>query len=300
MTIPESARPLVDRLLERCTFPEAGSHLHAAVSGGADSTALLVLACAAGCRVTAHHVDHGLRPESAAEGDVVASLCDRFGAAFVAHQVAVEPGSNLEERARIARYSVLPDQVATGHTLDDRAETMLINLVRGAGRGGLSPHTDRTRHPIIALRRAETVELCDALGCAVVHDPSNADPAHLRNRIRSEVLPLLDAVAGRDVAAVLDRQAERLADEDRLLDRLADELDPTDAKALAAADPALARRAIRNWIMRTWSRGHPPGGGSVERVLEVARGSAVSTQIEGGQRVHRSAQRLTLEPPSVM
>lgn len=295
--IPESARPFVDRLLERCTFGAPGVAIACAVSGGADSSALLVLATAAGCRVTAHHVDHGLRPESAAEATVVAELASRFDAAFVAHTVHVEPGANLEARARAARYSVLPADVATGHTLDDRAETMLINLLRGAARGGLSPHTDRDRHPIIGLRRAETEALADALDLAVVHDPSNDDPAHLRNRVRAELLPLLDDLAGRDVAAVLDRQADVFAEEDALLDELAAEIDPTDALALAAAHPALARRAVRNWISDTWSRPHPPSGGSVERILEVARGSAVSTQIEGGQRIHRRAQRLRLLPP---
>jgi tRNA(Ile)-lysidine synthase len=286
-------------LLARCTFPDAGTSLDCAVSGGPDSTALLVLAVAAGCRVTAHHVDHGLRDGSADEAELVRRTAQRFGAEFVGHRVVVAPGSNLEARARAARYGVLPTVIATGHTLDDRAETMLLNLLRGAARTGLSPHRDRARHPILSLRRAETQALCHELGLDTVDDPTNADPAHLRNRVRHEAMPLLDELAGRDLAPILDRQADVFADEDGLLDALAAEIDPTDALAVAAAHPALARRAIRNWITASWNRGHPPGGESVERVLRVAHGSAVATQIEGGQRVHRTGQRLRLEPPSV-
>ena len=298
--IPEQARPLVEELLDRTTLPPAGSRLHCAVSGGPDSTALLVLATEAGCSVTAHHVDHGLRPGSADEADVVAGLADRFGASFHSHRVVVEPGPNLEARARKARYAVLPRDVVTGHTLDDRAETVLINLLRGAGRRGLSPHTDRTRHPLIDLRRRETVELCARIGLVTVTDPSNDDRRHLRNRVCAELLPLLQDVSNRDLAPVLARQADLLGEEDMLLDELAAGIDPTDARQLAAAPAPLARRAIRRWIIEAGSQDHPPAGGSVERVLEVARGSAVSTQIEGGQTVHRSAQRLRLEPPSVM
>lgn len=298
--VPASARPLVEQLLERCAFPEPGTPLACAVSGGPDSSALLVLAVAAGCQVTAHHVDHGLRPDSAAEAELVRALADRFDAEFVGHTVRVAPGSNLEARARQARFSVLPDTVATGHTLDDQAETMVINLLRGAARTGLSPHLDTDRHPIIGLRRAETHQVCSVLDLDIVRDPTNDDPAFLRNRVRHEALPLLEEIANRDLAPLLARQASLMGDEDMLLDALAAEIDPTDALAVAAAHPALARRAIRNWIAASWTRGHPPAGQSVERVLEVARGSAVSTQIEGGQRIHRTAQRMRLEPPSVM
>lgn len=297
--IPESARPLVDRLLSTCTLPAPGEPIECAVSGGPDSSALLVLAVAAGCQVTAHHVDHGLRAGSSSEAHTVRALATRFGATFVGHRVHVEPGSNLEARARDARYSVLPAGIATGHTLDDRAETVLINLVRGAGRRGLSPHRDRRRHPIINLRRSDTHELVDRLDLDIVDDASNRDARFLRNRVRHEVLPLLDDVAGRDIAALIDQQADLLGDEDDLLDSLAGAVEPTDARALTAAHPALARRAIRNWLITTPGRTHPPSAADIERVLAVARGEAVATQIGGGQRVHRREQRLTLNPASL-
>jgi tRNA(Ile)-lysidine synthase len=270
--------PSVDDLLERCTFPDKDEDLHCAVSGGADSAALLILARAAGCAVTAHHVDHGLRPGSASEAQVVRDLAARFGAEFVAHRADITPGSNLEARARQARFACLPDKVATGHTLDDRAETMLINLLRGAARTGLSPLSDPQRHPIVALRRLETQALCRSLGVSVVVDPSNDDPAFVRNRVR-------------------DRQADLLGSEDEFLDSLAAEIDPTDAKAVALAPTVLARRALRMFITSEWPRDHPPAVDSVDRVLEVARGIAVSCELEGGHRVHRTNQRLRLESP---
>jgi tRNA(Ile)-lysidine synthase len=285
--LPEAAR--LAELLARCSFPAAGTDVTCAVSGGADSLALLVLAVEAGCRVTAVHVDHGLRPGSAAEADVVAAVARSRGAAFRAERVTVAPGPNLEARARAARYAVLPPGVLTGHTADDQAETVLVNLLRGSGLDGLAGMRAEG-HPLLRIRRAETQALCTALGLTPVEDPTNASPAHRRNRIRHELLPLLDAIADRDVAALLARQASTLRDEAGLLDALARALDPTDARALAAAPAALARRAVRLWL----TCGYPPDAGAVERVLAVARGEAVACDVGGGRRVERSGQRLRL------
>lgn len=291
------ADSLTRSLLDRCAFPAPGTPLDCAVSGGADSSALLLLAVAAGCNVTAHHVDHGLREESGDEAQVVAALATRVGADFVAHQCVVAPGSNLEARARRARFGLLPDGVVTGHTLDDRAETALINLLRGAARTGLSPLADTDRHPIVGLRRTETEALCRALDVQPVEDPSNNDPAFVRNRVRHELLPLLNDIGQRDVAAVLDRQADVLGSEDAFLDSLAATIDARDAKAVAAAPVVLARRALRQFIMSEWPREHPPAVDSVDRVLDVARGTVTSCEIEGGHRVHRTNQRLRLQEP---
>jgi tRNA(Ile)-lysidine synthase len=269
------------------------------VSGGPDSLALLVLARAAGCTVTAVHVDHGLRPGSADEAEVVRVAAVRFGAAFRSETVRVEPGPNLEARARAARYGVLPDGALTGHTADDQAETVLLNLLRGAGLNGLGGmHPER--RPIRRLRRTETHALCAAVLLDPVRDPSNDDPAFRRNRVRHELLPRLSDVAGRDVVPVLARQADVLRDEALLLDELAAELDPTDAKALARAPVPLARRAVRNWVRAAQGgdERHPPDGATVERVLAVARGDAIACEVGGGWRVERHRQRLQLVPPA--
>lgn len=282
----------LDALLPRCDLPPAGTAVTCAVSGGADSLALLALAASAGCQVTAVHVDHGLRPGSEREADVVADAARRFGAAFRPERVAVEPGPNLEARARVARYAVLPPDVLTGHTADDQAETVLLNLLRGAGLDGLRGFRPEGR-PIRRLRRAETAALCAELGLVPVVDPSNADPAFRRNRVRHELLPLAEAIAERDLADVLARQADLLRADGALLDALAAALDPTDARALAAAPEPLARRAVRAWL-RTGPECHPPDAATVARVLDVARGSAVATEVGGGRSVRRRAGRLSI------
>jgi tRNA(Ile)-lysidine synthase len=274
-------------MLERCTFP-AGD-VTCAVSGGADSLALLVLAVRAGCRVTAVHVDHGLRPGSAAEAGVVRAAAERYGAAFRAETVDVGPGPNLEARARAARYAVLPPDVLTGHTADDQAETVLLNLLRGAGLDGLAGMRSGGTHPILALRRAETEALCRDEGLTPLVDPTNADPAHRRNRVRHELIPLLNDIAQRDVVPILARQAALLRDEADALDDSG--LDPTDARALAAAPPALARRALRRWL----TTDHPPDAATVERVMAVARNQALATDVGAGRSVRRTNNVLRLE-----
>jgi tRNA(Ile)-lysidine synthase len=295
-------RPIISTadLLPRCVFPEAGTAVTCAVSGGADSLALLALATAAGLRVTAIHVDHGLRPGSATEAEVVARSAKAFGAQYRSERADVAPGPNLEARARAARYAVLPAGVFTGHTADDQAETVLLNLLRGAGLDGLAGIRRDGRRPLLDLRRRETQALCASLGLKPVHDPSNDDLLFRRNRIRHEVLPLLDDVAERDVAAVLARQAELFAEASDLLVELAATVDPTDAAAIRAAPLALSRVAIRSWL-RSIGDGHPPDGAAVARVLDVAAGRCRATDVGGGWRVARTEGRLRLErgSPSV-
>jgi tRNA(Ile)-lysidine synthase len=260
------------------------------VSGGADSLALLVLAVEARCAVTAIHVDHGLRPESGREAEVVATVAAQWGASFRGITVEVAPGPDLEARARRARYDALPPGVLTGHTADDQAETVLLNLLRGAGLDGLTGFGPE-RRPLRALRRRDTHKLCADLGIQPVHDQSNDDPRFRRNRVRHELVPLLDAIAERDVAGVLARQADHLRSDAALLDELSRALDPTDARALAAAPAPLAARAVRRWL-RDGPEMHPPDAATVARVLAVARGEAVACDVGGGRAVRRHAQRL--------
>lgn len=282
--------PLVNELLTKCTFAPSNSTIHCAVSGGADSVALLVLAAAHCPDVTAWHVDHGLRDGSASEARIVHDIAIALGAKFESRTVVIEAGSNLEARAREARFAVLPTDITTGHTADDQAETVLVNLLRGAGMRGMSGMQNGPSHPILQLRRNETVALCEALGISAFHDPSNDDDRFQRNRIRHEVLPLLQSISQRDVVSVIARQAELVRDDDALLDELASALDPTDAKAIAAAPQALARRALRMWLAHPY----PPDLATVERVLCVARGETPGCDVGGGRQVKRSQQRLKI------
>ena len=285
-------------LLARCRFPPAGTPVSCATSGGADSTALVVLAVAAGCTVTAIHVDHGLRPGSGDEAEVVARLCDRLGVAFRAERVGVADGSNLEARARAARYAVLPAGVLTGHTADDRAETMVLNLVRGAGPTGMAGIARSDQRPLLDLRRAETRELCRALELTPVVDPTNADPRFARNRVRHEVLPLLSAIGDRDPVPVLVRQADLFAQLAEAVAHAATAIDPTNAAAVAEAPGALAGAAVQSWLRSCGvGDGAVVDAGAVERVLAVARKERVATEVAGGWRVARSAGRLSVTAP---
>ena len=277
-------------LLTRCNFPRPGEQINCAVSGGQDSMAMLLLAVLNGCQVTAFHVDHSLRPGSDQEANTVAKIVKQLGAEFVSKTIAVEPGSNLEARARDARYAVLPRDIATGHTADDQAETLLINLLRGAGLQGLAGMQKNFNHPILNLRRSETERLCQDLAIKCVNDPSNSDLKFLRNQVRHQLMPLMNDISQRDVAPILARQAELFRDDAQVLDELAKQIDPTDAKAVADAPLALARRAIRNWLTDVY----PPDAATVERVLDVARGKTTACEIGMNREVRRSQQRLQI------
>ena len=279
----------------RCRFPTRGP-VTCAVSGGPDSLALLVLACDADLDVTAVHVDHGLRPDGGSEAAVVADAAGRFGAAFRSERAGVRPGGDLEARARTARRHLLGPDALYGHTADDQAETVLLALLRGSGLDGVAAMRSE-HHPLLALRRAETHALCAELGLEPVRDPTNDDPRFRRNRVRAEVLPLLDDVADRDVVPLLCRFAGLARNDVDLLDHLASGLDATDARALASAPAPLAGRAVRGWLRGLLPGGHPPDAAAVQRVLAVARGEGAGTEVAGGVRVRRREQRLRADGP---
>jgi len=275
-------------------------------SGGPDSLALLAFAVDAGLDPIAVHVDHGLRPESGDEAVFVAATAERLGARFHAERVALDPGPNLEARARDARYRALEraraavgaTSVLVGHTADDQAETVLLNILRGsasAGLGGMSGRRGCVSRPLLGLRRAETAAVCAALGVTPIADPMNDDRAFRRVRIRHEVLPALERAAGRDLVPVLVRQADVLRDESGFLDELARAAWPgaageASAAGLASLPPVLARRAVRCWLGPP-----PPALDEVERVLAVAGGEARATELGGGRRIARSRGQLRVE-----
>lgn len=224
--------------LGELTGPEPG-RVGIAVSGGPDSLALLLLAHRALGEVAAATVDHRLRPESAAEADHVATVCDRLGIAHQTLTVTRPITGNLQARAREARYALLEDWrerlgldwIATAHHADDQLETMVMRLLRGSGIDGLAairPVNDRVIRPLLGFRRAELEAVVEASGFAAVDDPSNADPRFDRVRLRRALARL----AGIDPA-----RAARSAD------------------ALREASDALAWSAEREWQERATSVG---------------------------------------------
>jgi tRNA(Ile)-lysidine synthase len=253
--------------------------------------AMLFLAARSSLEITAYHVDHGLRPGSAEEGQLVNALCQRLGAAFVQLRADLADGPNLEARARDARRALLPPGVLTGHTADDQAETVMLNLMRGSSTDGLSGMRWSFSKPLLALRRHETRKLCRDTGIDFTDDPTNSDSRFRRNRVRHELMPLMNEIAQRDVAALIARESRLVADDEDFLQFLAETIDVFDAPQLAAAPLPLARRAIRKWLENPY----PPDSATVDRVLDVARGTHPACDIGGGRRVIRSRQRLRLQ-----
>jgi tRNA(Ile)-lysidine synthase len=188
------------------------STLLVAVSGGTDSMALLhVLARLAPKQrllLHAHGVDHGLRAAAKTELDNAEAFALHLGVPFSRTELHVEKGGNLQARARAARYSALEraanacgaTAIATAHHADDRAETVLLRLLRGAGPRGLAVLTARTPlaqtdialiRPMLRARKTTIVEHLTRHGIPFAEDPSNLDPRFLRVRVRRELLPLL-------------------------------------------------------------------------------------------------------------
>jgi tRNA(Ile)-lysidine synthase len=250
------------------------------------------------------HVDHGLREGSEHEAAAVATVAAQLGAEFEARRAPVAIGPNLEARARATRYAALErarlavgaEILLVGHTADDQAETVLLNVLRGAagaGLAGMSPRRGHIMRPLLGFRRADTRAMCDALGLAVLDDPMNHDVEFRRVAIRREVLPMLSTLAARDLVPVLARQADILRSESEFLDALASAAwpddDPPTVAALAALPTVLARRAVRNWLGSP-----PPSSAEVDRVLAVATGQSRGVELAGGRAVRRSSGRLSI------
>jgi tRNA(Ile)-lysidine synthase len=188
---------------------------------------------------------------------------------------------------------VLPGDALTGHTADDQAETVLLNLMRGSGLDGVSGIGDPQRRPLLGLRRSETHALCAAERLTPVVDASNDDPRFTRNRVRHELLPLLGDIGRRDPVPLLCRLADLAGADLTMLDEMATTIDPTDAKAVASAPAPVAQRALREWL-RPNLEGYAPDAAAIERVMAVARGDAVGADVVAGVSVRRTAGRLRI------
>ncbi|HZU82542.1 MAG TPA: tRNA lysidine(34) synthetase TilS [Polyangiaceae bacterium] len=200
-------------LREHALVPR-GELVLAAVSGGPDSMALLhVLALLRGrlaFGLFAHGVDHGLRGEAAAELDVAERFARSLDVPFGRTRVRLAGGANLQARARAARWEALraaaarvgAARIATGHHADDRAETVLIRLLRGTGARGLGvlPPRDGERiRPLYRARRKDVEAHIARHRLPYADDPSNRDPRFLRTRVRCELMPLLERMSPRVV-----------------------------------------------------------------------------------------------------
>lgn len=290
-------------------------------SGGPDSTALLgaarhlvpeLLDCAV-------HVDHGMHRDSAAAATAAATIARALDVPFVCVTVTTEPvGRGREDAARRAREAAFVrvagerglDAVATGHTADDQAETVLLALLRGTGTDGASAMPQRRAlrdssvalvRPLLHARRRDTAAWCGAQGLVPLVDPTNADMTLLRNRVRAELVPLLedlrpgavDRIAAaaalfaedRAVLDVLAADAAVSVVASQPVDAVASRPDSPDAvvefdrAALAALPYALASRVVRRAIA-PWCGGLPPRRAAVDAVLDGRGGTLPGTGLD--------------------
>ena len=240
---------------------QPGDTVICAVSGGADSMALLwglwLLKEKLGITVEAAHFDHNLRgEESKRDAEFVRNFCDFHDIPLHLGSGNVVPGpKGLEAAAREARYAFLRSlngTIATAHTADDNAETVLMHLIRGSGLrglGGVTPRSEGLIRPMLDVTRAEVEAFLSENYIRHVEDSSNGGDEFLRNRLRHHVMPLLKA-ENPSIAPGLSAAAQRFREDAALLDTLAAALDSTDVAALREAPGPLRRRALEGLLRK--------------------------------------------------
>ena len=309
-----------------------GARLLVAVSGGADSVALLLalreLAGRMKLALTVAHLHHGLRGRAAdRDAAFVRRLAQRLGLPLLVERADVrrlarERGVSLEMAARAARYAFLAraaraaraEAVVTAHTADDQVETVLLRLARGTGLRGLCGMARRAQQgdlrivrPLLDATRSEVLEFLRARGERWREDRSNRDPAFLRNRVRHELLPLLERRFNPGIRRAILRMTAILSEDEAWLEALCRPLlkaarrGPRELRtaALRRAPAAARRRVLRQWL---FDAGVPLPDldldtvGRIERLLTTPRGSA-SADLGSGWRAQRQYGRLILAAP---
>ena len=277
-----------------------------AVSGGPDSLclvhALVDLRRLFRMRLAIFHFDHRLRTDSGADAAYVRRVGERLALDVHVRTAEGAPakGESVESWATARRWQAANDvrtelgasAIAEGHTLDDQAETVLLNLVRGTGIEGLAgidPGGRGTRHiePLLDVNREQVEAFCRALHLRPRRDPMNEDRRYLRAAIRHDVLPMLEDATGRGVKASIARTADTIRrDRDelwqrtaRVYDEIAEESDGEvrfDAAGLRELPDPVARRVIRFGAYRVLSVDVPAPWtkDGIEAVLDLARGRA--------------------------
>jgi len=300
-------------------------HLLVACSGGPDSTALLDLLCRLApefmLRLSAASLNHGLRPEAHKEVDLVRRLAKDRGLPFVSGRAEAadyprgRPSQAGARRVRLGflekvRQEVGADLIALGHTADDQAETILMNLIRGSGLTGLSGMSlvrGRLIRPLLAVARADVLAYLQARNLPFAQDPSNLDLKYLRVRVRHQLLPDLARLNPRIVEA-LGRLAKTLGGDQALLDRLTeDQLErlgqglpgglSLDRSGLARLDPALARRVVRAAYGRVKGDLRRLSAGHVEQVLACLGQPGAEVSLPARIRALVTGRQLILAGP---
>jgi tRNA(Ile)-lysidine synthase len=298
MAEPRRLSQLRARLIELLRLP--GEAPVIALSGGADSAALADLLALQRRDRRALHVNHGLIASEALE-QAARAVAEETDTPLEVLEIQVPLGASFEGQARNRRYEALlgalgPGEILlTAHTLDDQAETVLMNLLRGAGPAGLAgipPRSGRVARPMLEVTRGESRELAGLARLPFRDDPTNLDPGMRRNAIRLEVIPalvgrfnprLVESLAR--TASILQSDEAQLAGEAGSVPVVGTDLAPAlPIGSLVAVPRPVADRAIRGCL----SRLRPPYAGTsaeISRIWEVARRRRNSTVLGGGLKV---------------
>ncbi len=289
-----------ERIAARAAQLVAGRRVMATVSGGADSG---VAAWALrGLTNRAIHIHHGYEASDHL-AEAARAIADALGLELTV--VRVVPRGRSESAAREARwraiFEMIDDEtvVATGHTRDDQAETVLHNLLRGSGPEGLAAmrNTDRIVRPLLDETREEVRALARSLELPFFDDPTNASREHRRNRIRHELIPMLEAGYNPALRESLARTAAHLA---QVPQRSApfthrDGVARIPVALLRTAEPMVAASTIREAV-RTIRPPYPPTAAEVDRVIAVVAGTTGRAEVGGGVVCLRDRSSLRLGP----
>ncbi len=286
-------------------LPQPGRYL-VAVSGGLDSVCLLdILAAPKKYDLVVAHFDHGIREDSYIDHDLVASLADSYGLKFISAKGELG-NSTSEAVAREARYDFLfrakrqfaVDAVITAHHLDDRLETLIINLIRGTGRKGLASigQSSGLIRPLLKVTRSELKDYGFARKLVWRDDPSNKDEKYLRNYIRMNVLPRLSPKDKNNLTKLMDRQAEINAQIDQLISGL---LNREDIKKLSLSTLKSLPFNASKELVATWLRDNNLinfNRKTIERVVIAAKTQRPGRQINvyGKARINVEKTNLAL------
>jgi tRNA(Ile)-lysidine synthase len=305
MARPDRLTELAASITERLVLPPGPSIV--ALSGGADSAALLWLLSELGADVTAVHVFHGLPASSlmsTAAGQIAAACGVRL------EMAVVEPDGTSEAHLREARHAVLSEraedrQILLAHTADDQAETVLMRVMRGTGIEGLAgiPEVrDRFWHPMLSVTRQETRELATLAGLPFRDDPANEDRAILRNRIRLDLLPAVEEAWGSNPRQAILRLAQTAGEESAVLESQARAV-PVETRpgairlpvgSLISVGEAIARRALRSACVLL-AGPYPPDRAAIERLIDVAKGRSAATEVNPALRARVVGAHLVIE-----
>jgi tRNA(Ile)-lysidine synthase len=313
--LPREQYRLVEEFARAFAPEAAGGAVLAAVSGGADSMALLELLTLSREKLrletTVAYVDHGLRPEAQSEAELVRARAASHGHPFLTRKLSSDglAGSGLmssEASLRRRRYEALAAMaaecgakwIATAHVHEDQVETILFRLLRGAGRLGLSGIPVRRGQiirPLLGIRRARLRRFLVDRQVAWAEDSTNTDPRYARNRLRHQVVPAIETAFGAGALDALPEMARRWRAEEDYLDEqtgryltFAAGPDFLDLVAFGQVPVGLRSRVLRRWLERM-------NGGRMVTLRQLAAVEQVIEHPRNGERISVAGLRLSLD-----